>query len=138
MSEEAAVLRASAVMNILIVDDEPTIREACAEVAQQTGMKATTVATAAEALEVLEHAAVDILLTDLMLQHTNGLDLLKHVHDMHPAVPVIVLTQYGTIDSAVAAPLPGAICYSAQPFRTSGIAGAPGKPEGGQGASTRN
>src|SRR5256885_11462587 len=117
MSEEAAVLRESAAMNILIVDDEPTIREACADVAQQSGMRATTVANAAEALDVLENAAVDILLTDLKLQDTNGLDLLKRVHDMHPAIPVIVLTQYGTIDSAVTATRLGAADYVTKPFR---------------------
>jgi CheY-like chemotaxis protein len=61
MSEEATVLRETASMNILIVDDEPTIREACAEVARQTRMKATTVASAEEALEVLENSAVDIV-----------------------------------------------------------------------------
>jgi len=117
MSEEAAALRESASMSILIVDDEPTIRDTCAEVARQNGMKATTVATAQEALEVLEHSAVDIVLTDLMLQHTNGLDLLKRVHDMHPAIPVIVLTQYGTIDSAVTATRLGAVDYVTKPFR---------------------
>src|SRR5450755_4022314 len=94
MSEEAVVLRETAPMNILIVDDEPTIREACGEVAQLTGMKATMVATAEEAMEVLENSSVDIVLTDLMLPHTSGLELLKRVHDMHPNVPVIVLTQY--------------------------------------------
>jgi DNA-binding NtrC family response regulator len=117
MSEEAAVLREAACMNILIVDDEPTIRETCAGVAEQSGMKATAVATAEEALEVLEHAAVDIVLTDLMLPHSSGLDLLRRVHDMYPAVPVIVLTQYGTIDSAVAATRLGAIDYVTKPFR---------------------
>jgi DNA-binding NtrC family response regulator len=117
MSEEAVVLRETAPMNILIVDDEPTIREACGEVAQLTGMKATMVATAEEAMEVLEHSSVDIVLTDLMLPHTSGLELLKRVHDMHPNLPVIVLTQYGTIDSAVAATRMGAIDYVTKPFR---------------------
>src|ERR1700726_4565831 len=117
MSEEAAVLRQSASMNILIVDDEPSIRETCAEVAQQTGMKAMTVATAEEAVEVLEHTAIDILLTDLMLPHSSGLDLLKRVHDTQPTVPVIVLTQYGTIDSAVTATRLGAVDYVTKPFR---------------------
>jgi DNA-binding NtrC family response regulator len=117
MGEEAAVLHEAAVMNILIVDDESTIRDTCAVVAQQSGMKATAVATAEEALEVLEHTAVDIVLTDLMLQHTSGLDLLKRVRDTHPTVPVIVLTQYGTIDSAVAATRLGAIDYVTKPFR---------------------
>ena len=117
MSEEAVVLRETAPMNILIVDDEPTIREACGEVAQQTGMNATMVATAEEAVEVLENTAIDIVLTDLMLPHTSGLELLKRVHDTHPNLPVIVLTQYGTIDSAVAATRMGAIDYVTKPFR---------------------
>jgi two-component system response regulator HydG len=117
MSEEAAVVREAVSMNILIVDDEPTIRETCAEVAQQTGMKATAVASAEEALEVLEHTAVDIVQTDLMLQTTSGLDLLKRVHESNPMLPVIVLTQYGTIDSAVAATRLGAVDYVTKPFR---------------------
>ncbi len=117
MGEETAVSRETAVMNILIVDDEPTVRETCAEVAEQSGMKATAVSSAEEALEVLEHAAVDIVLTDLMLQQTSGLDLLRRVHDTYPKLPVIVLTQYGTIDSAVTATRLGAIDYVTKPFR---------------------
>jgi two-component system response regulator HydG len=117
MREEAVVLRETAPLNILIVDDEPTIREACGEVAQLTGMNATMVATAEEAIEILENTAVDIVLTDLMLPHTSGLELLKRVHDTHPNMPVIVLTQYGTIDSAVAATRMGAIDYVTKPFR---------------------
>jgi DNA-binding NtrC family response regulator len=117
MNEEAAVLRQAVTMNILIVDDEPSIRETCAEVAKQSGMKAITVASAEEALEVLENSAVDIVLTDLMLQQSSGLELLKRVHDTNPMLPVIVLTQYGTIDSAVAATRLGAVDYVTKPFR---------------------
>jgi DNA-binding NtrC family response regulator len=117
MSEEVVVPRESVAMNILIVDDEPSIREACAEVARQAGMKAISVASAEEAIEVLENTAVDILLTDLMLQQTSGLDLLKRVHDTNPTLPVIVLTQYGTIDSAVTATRLGAVDYVTKPFR---------------------
>jgi two-component system response regulator HydG len=117
MSEEAATPREAASLNILVVDDEPTIRETCAEVARQVGMKVTTVASAEEAFEVLENSAVDIVLTDLMLQRTSGLDLLKRVHDTSPTLPVIVLTHYGTIDSAVAATRLGAVDYVTKPFR---------------------
>ena len=116
-SEEAVVLRETPPLNILIVDDEPTIREACGEVAQLTGMHPTMVATAEDAFEVLETSSVDIVLTDLMLPHTSGLELLKRVHDTHPNMPVIVLTQYGTIDSAVTATRMGAIDYVTKPFR---------------------
>ena len=87
-------------MNLLIVDDEQSIRETCATVSEQCGMKAVAVATAEEALEVLEHSAIDILLTDLKLQQTNGVELLKQVHDVHPEVAVVVLTQYGILGNA--------------------------------------
>ena len=117
MTEEAAVAREAASVSILIVDDEPVIRETCAEVARQTGMKPIGVASAEEALEVLERSAVDIILTDLMLQHSDGMELLKRVRETHPTVPVIVLTQYGTIDSAVAATRLGAVDYVTKPFR---------------------
>ena len=117
MTETAAARREVAPMNILIVDDEQAIRETCAVVAEQCGMKATGVATAEEALEVLEHSAVDILLTDLKLQHTNGVELLKLVHDFHPQVTVVVLTQYGTIESALEVTRMGAVDYVTKPFR---------------------
>jgi two-component system response regulator HydG len=116
-SEEAAIPNEAVAMNILVVDDEPAIRETCAEVARQAGMKVIAVASAEEALEVLENCAVDIVLTDLKLQQTSGLDLLKRVHDTRPALPVMVLTQYGTIDSAVAATRLGAVDYVTKPFR---------------------
>src|SRR5271168_1055931 len=117
MNEEAAVRRELAPMSILIVDDELSIREACADVAVQTGMKATSVATAEEALDVLEQSAIDILLTDLKLPGTSGLDLMRRVHDTYPQVVVVVLTQYGTIDSAVEATRMGAADYVTKPFR---------------------
>ena len=74
-------------------------------------------ATAEEAIDLIENSAIDIVLTDLMLPQTSGLELLKRVHDSHPNLPVIVLTQYGTIDSAVAATRMGAIDYVTKPFR---------------------
>src|SRR2546429_909702 len=117
MTEEAAVRREAVTMNILIVDDEQSIRETCATVSEQSGMKAIAVATAEEALEVLEHSAIDILLTDLKLQRTSGVELLKQVHGQHPEVAVVVLTQYGTIESAVEVTRLGAVDYVTKPFR---------------------
>jgi DNA-binding NtrC family response regulator len=117
MTEEAAVRREAVPMNILIVDDEQSIRETCATVSEQSGMKAIAVATAEEALEVLEHSAIDILLTDLKLLRTSGVELLKQVHGQHSEVAVVVLTQYGTIESAVEVTRLGAVDYVTKPFR---------------------
>jgi DNA-binding NtrC family response regulator len=116
-SESLAVSREAVPMSILIVDDEQTIRETCSAVAEQCGMKATGVSTAEEALEILEHSAVDIVLTDLKLPQTNGVELLKQIHDGHPQVSVVVLTQYGTIESAVEVTRMGAVDYVTKPFR---------------------
>lgn len=79
MTDQAAVRRETVPMSLLIVDDELAVRETCVSVAEQCGMKAIGVATAEKALEVLEHSAVDILLTDLKLPRTNGVELLKQV-----------------------------------------------------------
>jgi len=116
-SESLTVGREAMPMSILIVDDEQTIRETCSAVAEQCGMKATGVSTAEEALEILERSAVDIVLTDLKLPQTNGVELLKQIHDGHPQVSVVVLTQYGTIESAVEVTRMGAVDYVTKPFR---------------------
>ncbi len=116
-TEEAVHPAISVPMHLLIVDDEETTRELCVAVAQQTGLKATAVASAEEALEVVDQSAIDIVLTDLKLPGTSGLGLLKNLHELHPEIAVIVLTQYGTIDSAIEATKTGAMDYVTKPFR---------------------
>jgi DNA-binding NtrC family response regulator len=117
MTEEAVARSTVLSRNILIVDDEPEVRRLCADVSEQTGLRPFAVSTAEEAIDYLEHSAVDILLTDLKLPGTSGVDLLRRVHDLHPHVAVIVLTQYGSIDSAVELTRMGAIDYVTKPFR---------------------
>jgi two-component system response regulator HydG len=116
MSEEAAVRRSAVPMTVLVVEDEEATRKLCSDVAESCGMKAIAVAAVDEALELLESHAVDIVLTDLKLQQSSGLDLLKRVRDVYPQVAVVVLTQYGTIDSAVEATRMGAADYVTKPF----------------------
>lgn len=116
MSEESAVRRSGVSMTVLVVEDEEVTRKLCSEVAESCGMKAIAVASAAEALELLDLQSVDIMLTDLKLQQSSGLDLLKRVRDVYPQVVVVVLTQYGTIDSAVEATRMGAADYVTKPF----------------------
>lgn len=117
MPEEAVARRETTPKTLLIVDDEQTTRELCATVAQQCGMKALTAASAEEALEILEQSAVDIVLTDLKLPASSGIELLQRIRDLHPHIEVMVLTQYGTIDSAVEATRMGALDYVTKPFR---------------------
>jgi len=116
MSEEAAVQRATIPLSVLVVEDEENTRKLCADVAESCGMKAIVAGTVEEALRRLETNAIDIVITDLILPPSSGLDLLKQVHEMYPQVAVLVLTQYGTIDSAVAATRMGAVDYVTKPF----------------------
>src|SRR5271157_2983013 len=109
--------RAAPPMHLLLVDDDGHIREVCRSVAEDSGMKVTDVSTAEEALEVMELSSVDILLTDLRLPGTNGLELLRRVTQTYPDIAVVMLTQYGTIDSAVEATRMGAADYVTKPFR---------------------
>jgi len=116
MSEEAGVQRATIPLSVLVVEDEESTRKLCADVAESCGMKAIVAGTVEEALRRLETHAIDIVVTDLILPPSSGLDLLKQVHEMYPQVAVLVLTQYGTIDSAVAATRMGAVDYVTKPF----------------------
>ena len=109
--------RAAPPMHLLLVDDDDHIREVCRSVAENCGMKVTDVSTAEEALEVMEISSVDILLTDLRLPGTSGLELLRRVTQIYPDMAVVMLTQYGTIDSAVEATRMGAADYVTKPFR---------------------
>jgi DNA-binding NtrC family response regulator len=104
-------------VHVLVVDDDEHIREVCRSVAEASGMKVFATSTAEDALEVMEVSPVDIVLTDLRLPATNGIELLKTVTGLYPDVAVVMLTQYGTIDSAVEATRLGAADYVTKPFR---------------------
>jgi len=117
MTEEARTGPSNTPLNLLVVDDDEHIGEVCRRVASETGMRVFDVSTAEEALELLELSSVDILLTDLRLPGTSGLELLRKVTMTHPDVAVVMLTQYGTIDSAVQATRMGAADYVTKPFR---------------------
>ncbi len=100
----------------LIVDDESQAREICTDVVEDAGLKVRTASTTEEALAVLEESAVDIVITDLKVPQVGGLELLRHVRKHTPHVPVLVLTQYGTIETAIEATRLGAVDYVMKPF----------------------
>jgi len=104
-------------LHLLVVDDDEHVRGVCRSIAEESGMKVFDTSTAEEALEILEHSPVDIVLTDLRLPGTSGLELLKRATRVFPDVAVVMLTQYGTIDSAVQATRMGAADYVTKPFR---------------------
>ncbi|HKS82075.1 MAG TPA: sigma-54 dependent transcriptional regulator [Candidatus Acidoferrales bacterium] len=101
---------------VLIVDDEGTTRDLCRDVVAEAGLRTRTASNTEEALEILEESPVDIVLTDLRVPQLGGLELLKRIRENHPQTAVMVLTQYGTIESAVEATRMGAVDYVTKPF----------------------
>jgi DNA-binding NtrC family response regulator len=121
MSENSAaaaksVFTRSTTGTVLIVDDEVTARELCSEVAREAGLRVRTTGTTELALEILEQAPIDIVVTDLKVPQLGGLELLRRIRAAYPHIAVVVLTQYGTIETAVEAMRAGAADYVTKPF----------------------
>jgi DNA-binding NtrC family response regulator len=115
--EAARVLERPTTVSVLVVDDEQSARDLCCDVAIDTGLRARGAATTEEALEIMDEFPVDILITDLRVPELGGLELLKRVREHYPQTAVVMLTQFGTIDSAVEATRMGAADYVTKPFR---------------------
>jgi DNA-binding NtrC family response regulator len=103
-------------LNLLIVDDERSIREACREVAHALGFTASVADSAEHAYRLLESQSVDAVLLDLRLPGAGGLEALRCIKDRRPEAVVVVVTGYGTVQSAVQAMKHGAYDYVTKPF----------------------
>jgi DNA-binding NtrC family response regulator len=103
-------------LNLLIVDDERSIREACREVAQSLGFTAFTADSAEHACRVLDSQGIDAVLLDLRLPGAGGLEALNQIKSRRPDAVIVVVTGYGTVQSAVQAMKNGAYDYVTKPF----------------------
>jgi len=113
----ALLIRRGEALRVLVVDEEESTRDLCCEVASESGLVATAVATTEQAFKVIERQPVDIVVSDLHVPAVGGLALLKKLRLSHPHIAVIVLTQYGTMDRGVEAIRMGAADYLTKPFR---------------------
>jgi DNA-binding NtrC family response regulator len=101
---------------ILVVDDETNIRTALAKILGHAGYTVEAVESGDAAFGLLQDAAFDVVVTDLKMVGASGLDVLQTVKRLHPDTEVIVLTAYGTIESAVEAMKMGAHDYLTKPL----------------------
>lgn len=104
-------------LRFLIVDDEQSIRRLCMTVGQGLGFLCFEAETAEGALEMIETAPPDILVTDLKLPSLSGTDLLRKVKEQLPRAEISIMTGHGSIESAVEAMRQGAYDYIEKPFR---------------------
>jgi len=105
-------------LKILVVDDAQLSREAITGYLNETGYQAEAHANAFTALEALDNDRWDLVLTDLRMPSMDGLQFLKEIKARSPETAVIIMTAYGTVETAVQAIRQGALDYVVKPFHT--------------------
>jgi len=112
---------------ILVVDDEEYMLKLFEKILTKQGHKVRTAISGTEAISLLEKNDFDLIFSDLLMPDLGGIDLLKEVKAGYPDIPFIVITAYGTIESAVEAMKTGAFDYLTKPFHKDDILLAVGK-----------
>ncbi len=102
---------------VLVIDDEEIIREALEALLTSEGYRVIAVPTGQAGVDAAGSRPIDAVLLDLMLPDKNGIEVLEEIRRIDDELPVIMITAFGTIDSAVAATKQGAFHYFTKPFK---------------------
>jgi len=104
-------------MRVLVVDDERTVCKGVEKILTRTGHSVDQALSVAEAVGLLERRpAFDMILADLMMPQAGGLEMVRIAKDRWPHVPVLIMTGYASIGSAIEATRSGAVGYLPKPF----------------------
>jgi two-component system response regulator HydG len=102
--------------HILVIDDDKAMRDACFQILSRQGYRVELAASAKQGLALLERLSFDTILLDLVMPDMDGLEALKKIRALDPDVEVIIITGYGTIQSAVESIKAGAFHFLSKPF----------------------
>jgi two-component system response regulator HydG len=114
-------------MNIMVVDDEMIVRESLYHWFKKGGHRVEAASSGREALEMLEKAPFDLLFVDIKMPGMDGIELLENVKAEFPDTAVVIITAYGSIESAVEAMKLGAADYLLKPFKPNQLSLVMGK-----------
>lgn len=103
--------------SVLIVDDDREMRKLIEEFLQEEGYDAESVSSGDLAMNSLQVKHYDLLITDLRMEGLSGLELLKKVKSIYPQQTIIMITAFGTVESAIEAMKLGALDYIIKPFK---------------------
>src|SRR5512140_99677 len=101
---------------VLVVDDDESLRRITQLQLEEAGYSAITAANGDEALRRIEEDAPALVITDLKMPGISGMDLLKKVREQYPQIAVVMVTAFGTVQTAVAAMKAGAYDYITKPI----------------------
>ncbi|WP_437622654.1 sigma-54-dependent transcriptional regulator [Sorangium sp. So ce1151] len=102
---------------VLVVDDEPSNVASIEKIFQRDGMRVITADSAKAALEIVRSRRVEVVLTDLMMPGVSGLELLRALKQIAPDTEVVMMTAYGTVETAVQAMREGAYDFVEKPLK---------------------
>ena len=102
---------------VLVVDDDSAMREMLVSLLEDHGFQASAAASAEEAVEKVRETEFDAVVSDIRMPGKTGLDLLGELREIRAEMPVILMTAFGSIDSAVEAMRAGAFDYITKPFK---------------------
>jgi DNA-binding NtrC family response regulator len=111
-------------MRILVVDDDPAVLRSVGNYLEARGHCVDCFAKGTEALKVVSHEGVDIVITDVQMPDMNGFEVLKQVKYKSPNTEVIMITAFGDVENAVKAMRDGAFDFFAKPFKVQDLSAA--------------
>jgi len=104
--------------SVLVIDDEEGFRSFLSDVLSDAGHEVTAAPDGTAALRALARGRFDLVLTDLRMPGPDGVAVVRHVHAMHPGTPVVVITAYASVDTAVETLTHGAVDYLKKPLES--------------------
>jgi two-component system response regulator HydG len=104
-------------IHILVVDDEPGILSSLAKILEREGFAVTTTDNGEEALGVVRQRKVDLVLADIMMPKMNGIELLRTIKTLSPAIEVVMMTAFGSVENAVECMREGAYDFIPKPLK---------------------
>ncbi len=112
---------------VLIVEDDAALREALFDTLSSEAQPVLTAESGPAALEIIDSALVGLVVSDLQMEPMDGVTLLEKIRERHPGLPAVLMTAYGTIESAVDVMQKGASDYLIKPFEADDLKAIVGK-----------
>ena len=103
-------------VNILVVDDEEIVRDSLCSWLKEDGYQAEAAEGGLKALEMMKQRSWNVLFVDLKMPGMDGLEVMRKVKEVQPEIPIIIITAYATVNTAVEAMKEGAYDYLVKPF----------------------
>ncbi len=102
---------------ILVIDDEKSLREFLTIMLENEGYEVVSADSGQKAVALIEENVFDLVIADIRMRQSNGIDVLKAVKQVSPQTPVVMMTAYASAETAVEAVKIGAYDYISRPFK---------------------